>query len=198
MANQRTIQVIAGVPILGGLVFGLVSGVLPVAWGIGLLVVAALPLVIALTGGGSAGGSHPVLDALLKKEDLSTDDLQQARAALQQQGMTGTPVSRFVGGYAKLRLMAEALGGTASKSAIATAEVSHLADQMDKRLDVQQEEVEKVAARVESITVTMQQVSVNASSVTDLATQAKEYSFTGRDELQEAISQMRDISSRTD
>lgn len=197
-ANQKMIQVAAGIPAIGGVLFGMLSGTIPTGWGIGLLIAAALPVLLAITSGRSGGGSHPVLDGLLKKEEVTTEDLQQARSTLQQQGMTGTPVSRFVGGYAKLRLMAEALGGTASKTAIATAEVSHLADQMDKRLDIQQDEVEKVSTRVESITVTMQQVSVNASSVTELATQAKEYSFTGRDELQEAIAQMRDISSRTD
>ena len=197
-SNQKMIQVVAGIPALGGVLFGMLSGPIPTTWGVGLLIAAALPVLMVLVNGRSGGGAHPVLDALLKKEDVTTEDLQNARSTLQQQGMTGTPISRFVGGYAKLRLMAEALGGTASKTAIATAEVSHLADQMDKRLDVQQDEVEKVSTRVESITVTMQQVSVNASSVTALATQAKEYSFTGRDELQEAISQMRDISSRTD
>ncbi len=197
-SNQKMVQVVAGVPVLGGVLFGMLSGTIPAVWGIGLLIAASLPVLLALVTGRSGGGSHPVLDALLKKEEVTTEDLQHARSTLQQQGMTGTPVSRFVGGYAKLRLMAEALGGTASKTAIATAEVSHLADQMDKRLDIQQDEVEKVSTRVESITVTMQQVSVNASSVTELATQAKEYSFTGRDELQEAIAQMRDISSRTD
>lgn len=155
-------------------------------------------MLVALAFSGQKTAGHPVLTALLKKEELSTDDLQQAKQALTQQGMTGTPVSRFVGGYAKLRQMAESIDSTASKTAIATAEVSHLADRMDKRLDTQQEEVEKVATRVESITVTMQQVSVNAGSVTDLATQAKEYSVTGRDELQNAIYQMRDISERTD
>lgn len=196
-ANQKMIRVLACVPLLGTLVYGITSGAIPSVLGVGLIVLALLPsgwLVVA----GKAGTSHPILDELLRKEELSTEDLTQARAALHQQGLVGTPVSRFIGGYAKLRVMAESLGGTASTTAIATAEVSHLADQMNQRLSIQQEEVEKVATRVESITVTMHQVSVNAGSVTELATQAKEYSFTGRDELQEAMAQMRDISARTD
>lgn len=197
-SNQKVIQVVAGIPTLGGVLFGMLSGSIPMGWGITLLITAALPVLFALSARRSAGLSHPLLDELLTREEITTEELRRVHSALEQQGAKNRSVGRFIGGYSRLRLMAESLAGTASKTAIATAEVSHLADQMDKRLDIQQEEVEKVATRVESITVTMQQVSVNASSVTELATQAKEYSFTGRDQLQEAIAQMRDISSRTD
>lgn len=196
-ANQKVIRGIFGIPILGVIGYGIISGSISLELGIALIVTALIPIIGMIAGAGR-GRSHPILNNLLKLDDVSTTDLIEARNMLQQKGMAGTPVSRFVGGYAKLRQMAEALGGTASKTAIATAEVSYLADQMGKRLDNQQGEVETVATRVESITVTMHQVSVNASSVTELATQAKEYSFTGRDELQEAITQMRDISARTD
>ncbi|WP_417595097.1 methyl-accepting chemotaxis protein [Oceanospirillum sp.] len=197
-ANYKIRQVITGVPVFGGVLFALTTELLPTGLGVGLLAASALPILLPLLAKNGVGGSNPVLGELLKKESVTTDDLLKARETLYQQNMSETSVGRFIDGFARLRQMADGLDGTASKTAIATAEVSHLADQMDRRLDVQQQEVEKVAARVESITVTMQQVSVNASSVTDLATQAKEYSFTGRDELQEAISQMRDISSRTD
>lgn len=197
VANSNKVAYIAGIPLLAAIVYGMTSGGLPTGFGIVLIVTAliavALPSLMK-----TGGGSHSLLNNLVAKEELSSDDLVKLREDIHSQGLSGTPLGRFIGGFAKLRQMAQSLGGTASQTAISTAEVSHLADQMDKRLDVQQEEVEKVSTRVESITVTMHQVSVNAGSVTELATQAKEYSFTGRDELQEAIEQMRDISSRTD
>jgi methyl-accepting chemotaxis protein len=197
VANSNKVAYIAGIPLLAAIVYGMTSGGLPTGFGIVLIVTAliavALPSLMK-----AGGGSHSLLNNLVAKEELSSDDLVKLREDIHSQGLADTPLGRFIGGFAKLRQMAQSLGSTASQTAISTAEVSHLADQMDKRLDVQQEEVEKVSMRVESITVTMHQVSVNAGSVTELATQAKEYSFTGRDELQEAIEQMRDISSRTD
>ena len=196
-SRYRMAALLASFPFFIALVYGFFALQLTLLFAGALLACFLLPVLILLLAK-RRSVSHPVLDELLSREELTTDDLMKARAVLQQQGMTGTPVSRFVGGYAKLRQMAEGLGTSASQSAIATAEVSHLADQMGQRLDTQQQDVETVATRIESMTVTMQQVSVNAGSVTELATQAKAYSFTGRDELQEAIEQMRDISARTD
>ncbi|MBB1486327.1 methyl-accepting chemotaxis protein [Oceanospirillum sediminis] len=94
--------------------------------------------------------------------------------------------------------MARALGPVSSQTAIATAEVSWLADKMNQHLVCQKQETEKIVQRLESITVTMHQVSVNAASVTDLAVQAKVSSRSGRQELEQTISQMREISSNTD
>ena len=195
--NTNKLAYVAGIPLLAAIIYGITTGELPMGLGIVLIVTALLAVVVpSLVKSG--GGLHSLLQQLINKEDLSSQDLEQVRNSLHSQGLSNTSLGRFIVDFTKLRQMAVSLGGTSSQTAISTAEVSHLADKMDKRLDVQQEEVEKVSTRVESITVTMHQVSVNAGSVTELATQAKEYSFTGRDELQEAIDQMRDIRSRTD
>ena len=196
--SNTLVTLVAGIPLLGAIIYGITSGDLSTGFGIILIIAALIALSVSFFSRSGGLSSHPLLHDLISKEDLSTADLVRARESVRSQGLTGTPLGRFIGGFAKLRLMAQSLAGTSSQTAISTAEVSYLADKMDKRLDVQQEEVEKVTTRVESITVTMHQVSVNAGSVTELATQAKEYSFTGRDELQEAIDQMKDISSRTD
>lgn len=195
--NTNKLAYVAGVPLLAAIIYGITTGELPTGLGIVLIVTSLLAVVVPSLVK-SRGGSHSLLQQLVNKEELSSQDLEQIRNSLHSQGLSNTSLGRFISGFAKLRQMAVSLGGTSSQTAISTAEVSHLADKMDKRLDVQQEEVEKVSTRVESITVTMHQVSINAGSVTELATKAKEYSFTGRDELQEAIDQMRDISSRTD
>lgn len=192
------IPVLAGIPLLGAIAYGISTGTLGTEFGIVLIITALILIVLPALKASGGHASHPLLNELIEKEDLTSDDLARLRESSRSNGLMGTSIGRFVGRVVKLRQMAQALAGTASQTAISTAEVSHLADNMDKRLDIQQEEVEKVATRVESITVTIHQVSVNAGSVTELATKAKEDSFTGRDELQEAIEQMRDISARTD
>ncbi|OPX57016.1 methyl-accepting chemotaxis protein [Oceanospirillum multiglobuliferum] len=196
-ANAKVVALIAGVPLVGAIVYGITAGELSISLGVILLVTALLAVLLPLLVKSSGSGMSS-LQQLLSNEDLSAEDLKQFRERLQRNGAEASPLARFVGNFAKLQQMAKSLGGIASSTAISTAEVSHLADQMNKRIDRQQVEVEKVATRVESITVMMHQVSVNAGSVTELATQAKQQSFAGRDELQEAIMQMQDISARTD
>ncbi len=196
-SNKKLYSYIACLPLLATLSYGVAMGDL--SWGFALiLILLSLVALVPLFKSGAGGlFSQPEMLKLAQKEEMTSSDMNQLGSYLRNSGQEESPEGRIVKGFIGLRDMAHNMAPVSSKTAIATAEVSFLADQMDKHLDVQQEEVEKAAERLESITVTMHQVSVNASNVTQLATDAKNASFSGRDDLQQAMEQMRDISSRT-
>ncbi|WP_051228202.1 methyl-accepting chemotaxis protein [Oceanospirillum beijerinckii] len=196
-SNISLLRYLASLPLLAALIYGVFSGGL--SWGFALLLLLLSLVAVVPIFRHSGGGlfNRPEVQQLVQKEHLSVSDMNQLADHLRHFGQQRSPEGQILNGYIGLRNMAHNLAPVSSKTAIATAEVSFLADQMDKHLDIQQEEVEKAAERLESITVTMHQVSVNASNVTQLATDAKNASFTGRDDLQQAMVQMRDISDRT-
>lgn len=100
--------------------------------------------------------------------------------------------------YLSLKQMASRLAERASRTAISTAEVSHHADTMDKRLDVQEAKVSGVASTMESISVAIEQVSMNANSVAEMAGVARDDSFHSRDALAALMTDMRDLASRSE
>lgn len=100
--------------------------------------------------------------------------------------------------YLSLKQMASKLAQTASRTAISTAEVSFHADSMDKRLDWQESKVSDISSTMESISVAIEQVSVNANNVAEMAGSARDNSFHSRDALNELMTDMRDLSSRSE
>jgi len=100
--------------------------------------------------------------------------------------------------YLSLKKMASKLAQTASRTAISTAEVSHHADTMDKRLDWQESKVSDISSTMESISVAIEQVSVNANNVAEMAGSARDNSFQSRDALSDLMTDMRDLSSRSE
>jgi methyl-accepting chemotaxis protein len=100
--------------------------------------------------------------------------------------------------YLSLKKMASRTAQTASRTAISTAEVSHHADTMDKRLGWQESKVSDISSTMESISVAIEQVSVNANNVAEMAGSARDNSFQSRDALSDLMADMRDLSSRSE
>ncbi|SFB91467.1 methyl-accepting chemotaxis protein [Marinospirillum celere] len=100
--------------------------------------------------------------------------------------------------YLSLKKMASRLAKSASLTAISTAEVSYHSDTMDRRLNIQEEKVSGISSTMESISVAIEQVSVNASNVSEMAASARDDSFQSRDALTSLMTDMRDLSSRSE
>lgn len=100
--------------------------------------------------------------------------------------------------YRSLRNMAYRLMSRASSTAIASAEVSHYADRMDQRLNIQEEMARDASASMSAINAAIMQVSQSATQVATLAKSARNASHENRGELVEIISEMNDVSRRSD
>lgn len=99
--------------------------------------------------------------------------------------------------YRSLRAMAYRLMQRASSTAIASAEVSHHADQMGQRLDKQEQMARDSSTSMSAINAAIMQVSSSATHVATLAESARHASHENRSELEEIITEMNDISSRS-
>jgi methyl-accepting chemotaxis protein len=161
------------------------SWVLPL---VSLLVVVAAAL-LSFSAGYAAAPRQEKIDALTQIYRANITDL----AGLSAQGL-GKPQAE----YLSLKKMAAQLADRASLAAISTAEVSHHADVMDKRLDGQEKSVSSITDTMGSISVAIEQVSVNANSVAELAAHARDDSFHSRDALVELMRDMRELSDRSE
>ncbi|MFG6666627.1 methyl-accepting chemotaxis protein [Halomonas sp. HNIBRBA4712] len=100
--------------------------------------------------------------------------------------------------YALLKAMAYRLMGRASSTAIATAQVSHFADSMDRRLVNQERMARDSAASMAAINAAILQVSASASRVAERAEQARLTSRHHQANLSTIVSDMNDVTLRSD
>ena len=156
---------------------------------VSLLVLLAGGLLSVSGGGTTAAPERQQGDVLMQIYRANTADL----SGMSTQGL-GKPQSE----YLSLKKMAAQLADRASLAAISTAEVSHHADLMDKRLNGQEKAVSSITDTMGSISVAIEQVSVNANSVAELAAHARDDSFQSRDALNELMRDMRDLSDRSE
>ncbi|WP_114418212.1 methyl-accepting chemotaxis protein [Marinospirillum perlucidum] len=135
-----------------------------------------------------------------EKRTSSRSGLEQIYAADGQalQGLSTAGLSSAEADYLSLKQMASQLAQRASLTAISTAEVSHHADTMDKRLSWQSDQVSTVSSSMDSISVAIEQVSVNSNKVAEMAGLARDDSFHSRDALAGLMTDMRDLSSRSE
>ncbi|GAA3909112.1 methyl-accepting chemotaxis protein [Halomonas cibimaris] len=99
--------------------------------------------------------------------------------------------------YRSLRSMAYRLMARASRTAIASTEVSYYADLMDQRLDSQKAMTEEASASMAAINAAITQVSSSAAQVASLAQRARTASHDNRRELDGIIQEMTDVSARS-
>ena len=100
--------------------------------------------------------------------------------------------------YRLLKAMAYRLMDRASRTAIASAEVSHHADRMDRRLAHQDQVVKQAVASMQAITTAIEQVTRSAQQVADLAGQSRASNATSRDALAQVIEEMRALAERSE
>ena len=100
--------------------------------------------------------------------------------------------------YLSLRRMAHGLIHRASNTAIASAEVSHHADQMDQRLDRQEAVVREASSSMAAITSAIEQVAASASNVATLASRSRDASHVSRESLAQVIEEMQALASRSE
>ncbi|HCR97798.1 MULTISPECIES: methyl-accepting chemotaxis protein [Halomonas] len=100
--------------------------------------------------------------------------------------------------YASLRAMAYRLMKRASKTAIASAEVSHYADLMDQRLIRQEAMAHEASSSMNEINTAILQVSTSATHVATLAEKARDASHQNHDELTDIVSDMSHVAERSD
>ncbi|GAB2800196.1 methyl-accepting chemotaxis protein [Halomonas shantousis] len=99
--------------------------------------------------------------------------------------------------YLSLRRMAHRLVRRAGRTAIASAEVSHHADRMDQRLQVQESVIREAVSSMTSITTAVTQVSSSTLHVAELASRSHEASQTSREALEQVIVEMRTLAQRS-
>ncbi|WP_346798301.1 methyl-accepting chemotaxis protein [Halomonas sp. Bachu 37] len=99
--------------------------------------------------------------------------------------------------YRSLRAMAYRLMQRASSTAIASAEVSHHADQMDQRLDRQESMAREASSSMTAINAAIVQVTSSATQVASLAESARQAGHDNRIELDEVIAEMMQIAERS-
>ncbi|MDR5905985.1 methyl-accepting chemotaxis protein [Franzmannia qiaohouensis] len=100
--------------------------------------------------------------------------------------------------YRSLKAMAYRLMGRASRTAIASAEVSHHADRMDQRLARQDQVVKEAVASMQAITAAIEQVTRSAQQVAELAGQSRVSNAASRDALTQVIEEMRALAARSE
>lgn len=100
--------------------------------------------------------------------------------------------------YASLRAMAYRLMKRASKTAIASAEVSHYADLMDQRLTRQEAMAHEASSSMNEINTAILQVSTSATHVATLAENARDACHQNHDELTDIVSDMSHVAERSD
>lgn len=186
---KNTLKLLGWLVLLGALVVLLLGGdsgwVMPL---VSLLVVVAAVL-LSFSATDSAAPKQQHTDVLTQIYRANIADL----AGLSAQGLDKPQAE-----YLSLKKMAAQLADRASLAAISTAEVSHHADVMDKRLDGQEKSVSSITGTMGSISVAIEQVSVNANNVAELAAHARDDSFHSRDALVELMRDMRELSDRSE
>ncbi|SDK87398.1 methyl-accepting chemotaxis protein [Franzmannia pantelleriensis] len=116
----------------------------------------------------------------------------------------GEPTGRAAGyapplaDYRSLKAMAYRLMDRASRTAIASAEVSHHADRMDHRLARQDQVVKEAVASMQAITTAIEQVTRSAQQVAELAGQSRVSNAASRDALAQVIEEMRGLAARSE
>jgi len=138
-----------------------------------------------LTLGVLAGALYPGLARIYRAgpEVLST---------LSSRGM-----SREARDYLSLRQMAQRLVGRASSTAIASAEVSHHADRLDRRLGEQETIVRDAVTRMAAITDAIARVSASANQVAEQAAGSREANRHNREALGGVIEEMSMLAERS-
>ncbi|SFX11820.1 methyl-accepting chemotaxis protein [Marinospirillum alkaliphilum] len=162
------------------------SWTLPVA---SLLLLLAGGLLSFSPAAGAGKSGKTVDDPLVQIYKARSADLEQ---------INSQQLDKPAAEYLSLKKMAAQLAGRASLTAISTAEVSHHADVMDKRLDWQENAVSSITHTMGSISVAIEQVSVNAGNVAAMAAHARDDSFHSRDALASLMKDMRDLSERSE
>ncbi|MFI0471374.1 methyl-accepting chemotaxis protein [Halomonas sp. HMF6819] len=99
--------------------------------------------------------------------------------------------------YVSLKAMAYRLMGRASSTAIASAQVSHTADLMDKRLLNQERMASEAASSMASINATILQVSASATRVAELAEKARHASHHHQSSLSAIVEDMNDVAKQS-
>ncbi len=90
------------------------------------------------------------------------------------------------------------LSKSSNKNAIASAEVSHAADNLKGQLDTQVIEIAQIAENLEEITETVQQSAEQAACAAQAAADAKRTGAEGRSALETAVTGVRQLSDKTD
>ncbi|SDJ80422.1 methyl-accepting chemotaxis protein [Billgrantia gudaonensis] len=173
---MRILIVLAGLLALGaGLILSVIAGA-------GLLGVFTLLL-------GLVGGASLSLSGMLGVFSASAERLESGRIA------AWLPMTRD---YLSLRRMAHGLIERASNTAIASAEVSHHADQMDRRLDRQEDIVREASSSMAAITSAIEQVASSAGNVAALASHSRDASHVSRESLDQVIQEMQALADRSE
>lgn len=100
--------------------------------------------------------------------------------------------------YLSLRKMAQRLVKRAGRTAIASAEVSHHADRLDRRLTEQETIVSEAVASMAAITTTIETVSASASQLAAQASASQSANQSNRQALDGVIGEMTLLASRSD
>lgn len=106
-----------------------------------------------------------------------------------------SPITRD---YLSLRQMANGLIRQASTTAIASAEVSHHADNMDQRLDRQEQTVREASSSMAAITSAIEQVTASVANVASLASHSRDASHVSRESLTQVIDEMQALAERSE
>ncbi|MCB8889792.1 methyl-accepting chemotaxis protein [Vreelandella malpeensis] len=107
------------------------------------------------------------------------------------------PGFKSLADYASLKAMAYRLMGRASRTAIASAEVSHHADAMDRRLQDQKRSTREAAASMAEVATAISQVSASATQVAALAERAGRSSHQNHASLAEIVEEMNGVTQRS-
>lgn len=190
--SGRFVQIIALLPFLAALAYGYRTGELSSGWSMVLVVLAVLAIL-------AADVIRPILSSV-SVESGTSDVLSQEESLreVEQQYPSGSPEYRLAQILKRLQTMVRRMGPVSSQTAIATAEVAWLSERMAHHLADQSTETGNIVRQLESITVMMHQVSVNTSSVAELAAQAKASSSSGQQDLNQTIEQMESITENAD
>lgn len=95
------------------------------------------------------------------------------------------------------RALVETLSGSADKSAISAAQVSHAADQLKNRLDRQVSETAQMAEYAGQITESVRESAQQATDAATMALQNRQVSVEGRDALTTAINSVRAVHEQS-
>lgn len=136
--------------------------------------------------------------AVLAGAGLMLSALQSVYSADQNRLAMPTRGLKPLRDYASLRAMAYRLMNRASRTAIASAEVSHYADLMDQRLSKQEVMARDASSSMGAINAAIMQVSASATQVASLAESARQSSHLNHSELVDIITDMADVAERSD
>nr|WP_297456765.1 methyl-accepting chemotaxis protein [uncultured Halomonas sp.] len=141
-----------------------------------------------LTGllGGLAGLSHDRFARIYHSQE----------AALERMSKRGLPVSAR--DYLSLRRMAQRLVSRAGRAAIASAEVSHHADRLDKRIGEQETIVREAVTSMGAISEAIERVSASASQAAELAGRSRGANQSSREALYKVIAEMAALAERSE